>query len=168
MEQMRLKEKQYIPNEFKIYAEKKQAKTSMPLHWHEYFEAELILEGKGTQNLNGKNYSLQKGALYFLTPADFHEICVEEPLQLYNVSFALSTISLPFLEQVIHHEKRFFYPAKAEYTRLLHLMDLLADACGNGLLDQNYPNSLLHCLLICFTQLLGDQQSSAKTLPGHQ
>lgn len=164
MEQTRLASKQYIRNEFKIQAEEKWLETDTPLHWHEYFEAEIILEGKGTQSLNGKKYPLHKGALYFLTPADFHEICVEEPLHLYNVSFELSTISLPFLNQVINDENRFFYPAEVEYTRLLNLIILLADACNNEFAEQEYLHSLLNCLLIRFTHLINTEQAALKRL----
>lgn len=164
MEQTRLASKEYIRNEFKVQAEERRVETDVALHWHEYFEVEIVLHGRGTQSLNGKDYPLQKGAVYFLTPADFHKIHVEESIQLYNVSFELSMISLPFLEQVIHNENRFFYPTEEEYTRLLNLTVLLADACDNGLWDHDYLYNLLNCMLFCFTRLINTEQLAMKKL----
>lgn len=45
-----------------------------PLHWHNYFEIEIIVEGAGAYIFNGKSYPISKGDAFLLTPVDFHEI----------------------------------------------------------------------------------------------
>lgn len=47
---------------------------SVALHWHNFYEMEFVLEGDGCQLINGEQYPYTAGSLFFLTPADFHEI----------------------------------------------------------------------------------------------
>ena len=63
------------------------------IHSHDYYEIELITSGKGINIINGNSFEIQKGSFYFLTPSDFHELIIIEPLTLYNLSF--SDIHIP-------------------------------------------------------------------------
>ena len=57
------------------YSEKirKKILKDYDIHWHDYFEIEMVVEGSADHILNGKTYSLSKGDIYLLTPVDFHE-----------------------------------------------------------------------------------------------
>jgi AraC-like DNA-binding protein len=59
------------------------------LHWHEFFEMTYVWEGQGVNRINGLECPLEPGALFLLTPSDFHEIFGNErtPLQMVNVHF---------------------------------------------------------------------------------
>ena len=46
----------------------------MALHSHDYFEMEILVEGTGWMEMNSQRYELAAGCVYFLTPADFHEV----------------------------------------------------------------------------------------------
>ena len=61
-----------------------------PLHWHEFYEAELILSGSGKHIVNGTTYELSEGSIFLLTPADFHEVFPDmgTPLKLINIKFS--------------------------------------------------------------------------------
>lgn len=41
-------------------------------HWHDYFEIELLIEGKSEHLLNNKSYHISRGDLCLLTYFDFH------------------------------------------------------------------------------------------------
>lgn len=43
-----------------------------PLHQHDFYEIEYIVEGSGKHLINDKSYDVQKGDLLFITPMDFH------------------------------------------------------------------------------------------------
>ncbi|MCQ6560639.1 helix-turn-helix transcriptional regulator [Paenibacillus mendelii] len=66
-----------------------------PLHWHEFYELEFIVEGEGEHLLNGQSYPLAKGYLFLVTPSDFHEIipAKDKALKLYNVKFSEEMLS---------------------------------------------------------------------------
>lgn len=62
---------------------------AIEVHWHEFFEMALVLEGSGVHVLNGKSLRLAPGSLFLVTPADFHEI-IPDPgsvIVLYDVVF---------------------------------------------------------------------------------
>ena len=43
-----------------------------PLHQHDFYEFEYIVEGQGTHFINDSSYAISKGDLLFITPMDFH------------------------------------------------------------------------------------------------
>lgn len=58
-----------------------------PLHWHEYYEIEYVLSGKGKMVINDTEYEIKPGLFCFMTPVDFQQIFVTEPLQVINICF---------------------------------------------------------------------------------
>ncbi len=69
-----------------------------PMHRHEYYEFELIINGEPLHSINGKESRLKCGDLLFVTPADFHG---------YGTDAAFETITIHFLEE---HIKKSFVP----------------------------------------------------------
>jgi len=67
---------------------KHRSTKSFPLHTHDYFEIEIITSGNAVQNINGKEYTLERGCVTLLTPADFHsvEVPLGESITLWNIS----------------------------------------------------------------------------------
>lgn len=74
---------------------------SFPLHAHNYYEIEIVLEGTGWQWLNGKKYSIQRGCVYLLSPADFHEVQVDGKTRIWNISFDETLIPQKQLEALL-------------------------------------------------------------------
>ena len=67
--------------------------SAHPVHWHEYYELEIILSGSATHVLNGRPYEIARGSAYLLNPTDFHEIKGDAPIILRNLSFDESCVS---------------------------------------------------------------------------
>ena len=64
--------------------------TSTDLHWHEYYEIEYVLAGRGVEIVNGSTYPVGPGTVTLLSPVDFHayrDIDPEHPLLIIQVSF---------------------------------------------------------------------------------
>ncbi|MDF2720505.1 MAG: transcriptional regulator, AraC family [Paenibacillus sp.] len=61
-----------------------------PLHWHEFYEMEFIVQGEGRHHLNGNDYRIGKGSMFLLSPAEFHAVipAADNPLRLINVKFS--------------------------------------------------------------------------------
>lgn len=49
-------------------------KLSAVYHSHDFYECMIILEGKCTQNINERKYSLKKDNIILLSPLDYHSI----------------------------------------------------------------------------------------------
>lgn len=65
------------------------------LHWHEFYELTLVLQGTGVNTVNGERHLLNPGDAFLLTPADFHAIAPDpgQVLVLYNLIFAQAMLS---------------------------------------------------------------------------
>ena len=57
------------------------------VHWHNYYEMEIILSGKGTHTLNNANYSMERGDVYLLSFYDYHAIRSLEDMDHITLSF---------------------------------------------------------------------------------
>ena len=74
------------------------------VHWHDFFELEMVLSGSATHLLNGKSYRIQPGSLYLLTPADLHTLLPDPDsedtvMTLLNISFTDTLVAgTPFIE----------------------------------------------------------------------
>ena len=79
-----------------------EVERSWPLHGHEFYEMEFILDGTARQSLNGIETELRRGSVYLLTPADVHEIAIgPEKLKLVNVKFPHELIGEEEMEWII-------------------------------------------------------------------
>ncbi|RTE09202.1 helix-turn-helix domain-containing protein [Paenibacillus whitsoniae] len=91
----RLLNKTFFHDDVDVQLQKQVLTESFELHWHEFYELTFVLDGQGTNWVNGMPYSLKQGDFFLLTPADFHEIAPEPgtKLELYNLIFSQSMLS---------------------------------------------------------------------------
>ena len=80
------------------------------LHSHDFFEIELFVKAKHLGHiLNGENYSLEPGSIYFINPSDVHAILPEDigdfEFERYNVMFHQESISENVLASVINSNR---------------------------------------------------------------
>ncbi len=61
------------------------------LHWHDYYEMEIITKGSGYYYINGNKVPLKRGSAYLVTPVDFHTI--DGDFELFNIAFNESMLS---------------------------------------------------------------------------
>jgi AraC-like DNA-binding protein len=56
------------------------------VHWHDYYELNLVLSGEAEHVVNGERYTIGPGSGFLLSPADLHEIRATgpEPLTCLN------------------------------------------------------------------------------------
>jgi len=76
-----------------IFVEHRTVHEHVPIHWHSYFELEIIQEGEAEHFVNDEKYTLSRGSAYILNPTDFHEVIPKSPLTLWNISFDEEMIS---------------------------------------------------------------------------
>ena len=78
--ELRLQPERYF-KEGKHISVRNRSVGNFPTHWHNYFEMEILSEGRATHYLNGKEYEMGVGCGYILTPADYHMIVPDDPEQ---------------------------------------------------------------------------------------
>ncbi len=74
-------------NEFRVKEKTYNNTEKVSIHFHEYYEIEIITKGSGIMTLNGSEIPFKKGMVFFILPNDFHKIDFFEESQIYNISF---------------------------------------------------------------------------------
>lgn len=59
---------------------------TVDVHWHDYYELSLVLDGEAEHVVNGEPRTIGPGSAFLLSPADFHAIrpIGDEPVACYN------------------------------------------------------------------------------------
>ena len=89
----------YIIEKKNIQSQKKRTET-FGLHFHNFYEFELVLSGEGKHILNGKEYPLKRGACWLTRLSDVHEGIVSSTIYLYNIQFAPSRMPEAILRRI--------------------------------------------------------------------
>ena len=70
------------------------------LHWHDFFELEIVVAGNGLHTLNDKQYEISPGSTYLLTYNDFHLLNALSDLKVLNIAFVSNAVSKELLQAV--------------------------------------------------------------------
>ncbi len=62
-----------------------------PAHRHDFLEFSYVVEGRGSETINGTSHPMEPGVFTFVLPYQIHEIHTEpgQPLTLYNCMFSM-------------------------------------------------------------------------------
>ena len=135
-----------------ISVKKKVIRDSFPLHWHDFFEMDIVVGGTGYQILNGKKYPLKKGIAYILRPADCHEIHAGEPLEFLNIMFHESILSEEFVAMLLNQSGDVITLLNSEsYLKISSISDMLLEEYNQELLfKEKYIKNLMDLILMVF------------------
>ena len=61
-----------IDNGKHVTVETHTVESEHPIHWHSFFEIEIILSGEGSYVLNDISYDISEYNMFFLSSTDFH------------------------------------------------------------------------------------------------
>jgi len=161
-ELLRLQSEDKIGN--RHIAVKRHVPLKYPLHWHDYFEIEIIVAGTDGYILNGAAYPIRRGDVFLLTPVDFHEIEATSQIELINISFDEVWLSedLRTLLYTADYAKRTRFEGD-DYDRLVTVAELLRYECES---DTPCVHQLLEYLLRRFVLRDAKQYDSAAN-PAH-
>ena len=140
----------------------KEIEGSVAVHWHEFYEIEVILEGEGVYTVDGKEYTIGKGLLFFMSPSSCHSISFTARTKLINIMFVMDACLPDFLyglfEKTPHGAWRisdedvgFFYTLAREMSQAgsrAYLSALLNSVLGKinclcGVIDAHSKNTAM-------------------------
>ncbi len=124
MEYKNFSYEEHIDSKFHITAHKKNFMGNTGVHFHQFFEIEIILSGEGSCMINGTQYALSSGSMYILTPADFHFLCGDTKLELYNIMFDETMIDKELISQLFEKQDKKFLVLKND---ILHEIKVLVE-----------------------------------------
>ncbi|WP_176706539.1 AraC family transcriptional regulator [Paenibacillus hemerocallicola] len=90
-----LTHEQFGKSRLPMFVVKSSLSCSYPLHHHNFAELSLVVEGNGTEIVNGKPHLFRKGTVSFLLPHHIHEIRLNSASVVkYNCMFDLNLLFL--------------------------------------------------------------------------
>lgn len=138
----------YISKEYVSITDRIIPKSDVILmHWHEYYEIEIIVSGAGKMIINDDGVDFKSGAVFFLTPIDFHSIDFTEDTRIFNISFNTECLEDVFIPDILMS-----MPPLAAFENIDNLL-MLAEKLKNELsiqkrFSKKYISSIMNCILI--------------------
>ena len=104
-----------------------------PLHWHSYFEIEIILSGAGKYIINDVEHDIEGNNVFFLTPTDFHCLKLTKETKLINISFDEECVDEKDIATLLFSgTKKAYSLDDSEYERIVMASRLLSHECEIG------------------------------------
>ena len=136
-----------------------------PLHWHEYYEVELFLSGKGTTLMNGTEHPVERGKLFFMTPIDIHCYTVTETTETINISFTAEVIEDMGITEKLSVNSGAVITLSEEETEWMFSMakKMREESLKNEFMNKKYISQMMGCILIEILRKAGKKRDGAKS-----
>ena len=122
-----------------ISASHKKESTFVDTHFHDFFELEYIVSGSGIYTVDGTEYTIKSGDLFFLTPNNFHDVDIKNA-EFYNVMFSQNICDSGTLQNLVVNSPVIINIASSFFEILLE------ELCTNT--DKNdYSITLLNTII---------------------
>lgn len=73
---------------------------SVPMHWHDFYEIELVVSGSGVHTVNGTDYPWKTGEMHLIRLTDFHKITLDGPGMLHLIQIRPSHMPEALLKAI--------------------------------------------------------------------
>ena len=83
---------------------KKHINNLCKIHSHEFYELEYIISGSGKYIIDGTEYPIEPGMLYFMTPVNFHMVDAKDT-EIYNIMFPNGACDMYYLSKLALNSK---------------------------------------------------------------
>lgn len=161
--EMRTSQTEFVNNEhFDAYF--RNISDVFKLHWHDYFEIELILGGNGVQIMNGREVQLRPGTVTLLRPNDYHEFRPDPAVDFINISFESKLISEDLLELTANYvEDICFHLEQDIFGEVEQLCRLCVLEAHSGTRNLRYVKNLLDNICLKLLPVNGMQMQVEKS-----
>lgn len=87
-----------------IYFVLSQVDKYYPLHFHDFYELEIPIEGEGYEIINQVRYDISTSRMFLFRPTDYHEIIATKPLKILNIAFTSSVLDESILTNFFDYD----------------------------------------------------------------
>jgi len=137
-----------------IHVRRKTLKSYCSVHGHDFYELDVVLNGRAATHLNGHDHTAESGTVFFLTPEDFHDYPEGKPLEFYNVHFIEDAVSSDLLQRLSISKNRLFKPSPERFALLCTFIDAMLEEQDEELLCR-----LLECVLLLLCKTIGEKNA---------
>ncbi len=154
--------RQELRKETLITAQERTVRESWGLHWHDFIELELIIDGKGTQILNGKCFPLSRGRLSLLRMTDYHSLQNDGIFKLLHLGFDESVLPEEMLARIAAGDLVCFELEEQETQIFESLFRLCISENTAPTPDRKYLKHLIYCI---FLRILKQMRETTLPIP---
>ena len=116
-----------------------------PLHWHSYFEIEILFAGSGDCIINDDKFETPKYNVFLLTPTDFHSYRAVDETRFINICFDNELISESDIVSLVFSNNDNAYRFEdEEFERIFNAAKLLKHEYES---DGECQRQLLHYII---------------------
>jgi len=139
---------QWIQNEY-IDVAIKNIVGPVKVHWHEFYEIELILDGSGTYSIDDIDYPIQAGSMFIMSPISFHRPVFTANTRLINFMFTMDACDLECLSAVFSNRPHIALQVSPEDQQFFHVLasDLVNRIRNPVNTFAQYQSLVLNCIL---------------------
>jgi len=139
--------------------ERKKLKEDFVLHFHNYFEIELVYDGAGTEIINHKSIDIKKELFYILKPTDIHEYKVKKEIDICSLCFDYSIIPLSFAKFFMDNKDSnfVFYLDDKKFNNIAGIFNSLENEYEFN--DKYSKDNIKNLLSLLITSLLRENSS---------
>lgn len=123
-------EREHLTNEmgFCVNRHNCTPKDIITYHWHDFYEMELVVEGKALHTVNGKTYTLTPGDMYLVTSSDFHSLRFDTPnVILYSISFLSRALPAFLMKKISNLGFSCISLSKKQFERMRSELDFFIE-----------------------------------------
>lgn len=117
------------------------------VHSHEFYEFEFILSGKGSYVVDGCEYEILPGTLFFMSPASFHKVDFTEKTTLINIMFESDMCDIRLLYALFSKRAHIWQCVDGENFDFLKTVCTELSECVKAKKNPIYIRSLLDCVI---------------------
>lgn len=133
-----------------FHIEEKTMMGNFDLHYHNYFEIELFIDGEGYQFINGERYEIKKGLFYILAPSDLHQLFFTKETRIITIGFDYHIIPNN-IDKSFMDTSKIHYLNNDEFNNLLNVFYFISNEFNS---QQQYSNIIIDNLLLSILYVL--------------
>lgn len=143
--------------------------SDVPLHWHNFVEIELVLEGTADNIHNGVFSSIKRGHVSVLRINDYHAIKNCKNFRILNLSIRENALSENILTQLNSIQNIIALDLdEATFESVLFFCEACIKENYNTQRNDDYIQKLLECVFILLLRLMPEQSKPAKNYQNDQ
>lgn len=140
----------------------------MPMHWHSYYELEIVIEGEYEHIYNENSQTAHPGQVWIMSPLDRHSLRTIQKSSIINISFSTNVLAKEIAQALDRSPSALLTKLSSEETEIIyHLCRQLQHETENP--DFHFRSlmmsSLLNSILIKVLRHHADSSSTSLRIP---
>lgn len=117
--------------------------------YHDFFEMEFFLSGKGVHYINGIAYDVKPGYFYLLFPGDMHRMQLDPDVkfEMWNLKFDINIPKKELIKEIEEISKSACVYADQHTSTLQNELLLLNDCVNNNFWNEKIANNIIDRIL---------------------